>query len=370
MILDQYKHSTYDYLHTMNKLSFPITRFTWEEYQQFNEVYLWAKENCIEGRLTKSGGIAGGPYNRGHNFYGIIYKEYKSIELILCHGKYGCFRFIVSNKRNKANTEMTGSKALRTVYKLAKDFGVSDVFVNHRALTKEQGLEIKKEIESPRIEVLSESFKGREFDHAYHIDLNSSYFSRICEAVKWARLKPLGKYLYDHRKENDGLYKAVMTNAIGCMQSEFCEDVTGEKWRAPYQLAEFAKQAVNGTNRLIKALVDHLNKCGFEPLLINTDGIWYVDRSPQNRKYVNPYFPESMEFGRWKHDHKDVKLYIKSAGAYQYIEDGQVKTVLRGTCKLDFIKPDRDTWGWKEIRDQVPYIYRFNKERGVLKTYV
>lgn len=368
MILNQYKHSVYDYFHTMNKLSFPITRFNWEDYQKFNEVYLWAKENCIKGRLTKSGGIAGGPYNRGHNFYGIIYKEYKSIELIICHGQYGCYRFIMGNKRNQSNIEMPGSKALRTVYKLAKDFGVLDVFINNAAKTKEEGFAIKKEIESPKIEVLSESFKGREFDHVYHIDLNSSYFSRICESIKWAKLRPLGNYLYEHRKENNGLYKAVMTNSIGCMQSEFCEDVTGQKWRAPYQLAIFAKEAVNGTNRKINALVKHLMLCQYEPLLINTDGIWYIDKLNKNRKYTNN--GESMDFGGWKHDHKDVKLYIKSAGAYQYLEDGKVKTVMRGTCKLDFIKPDRDTWGWKEIKDQVPYIYRFDEERGALKTYV
>ena len=75
---------------------------------------------------------------------------------------------------------------------------------------------------------------------------------------------------------------------------------------------------------------------------------------------------EGTELGQWKHDHKDVKLYIKSAGAYQYIEEGKVKTVFRGISSLDYIKPDRDTWEWKEIKNQGAVQFKFIEEKGIV----
>ena len=67
--IEQYKHTEYNKLKLMNKETFPQTMFSWTEYEKFNEVYAWAKENCLEGKKTKSGGIAGGAYNRYHSIY-------------------------------------------------------------------------------------------------------------------------------------------------------------------------------------------------------------------------------------------------------------------------------------------------------------
>ena len=64
MNITDYKHIDYNKLKLMNKETFPQTTFSWSDYETFNEVYKWAKENCIEDKKTKSGGIAGGAYNR------------------------------------------------------------------------------------------------------------------------------------------------------------------------------------------------------------------------------------------------------------------------------------------------------------------
>ena len=359
--IEQYKHTEYNKFKLMNKETFPQTMFSWTEYDKFNEVYAWAKENCLEGKKTKSGGIAGGAYNRYHSIY--FYNAKKtSVELIIAHLFKGCYKFVITMQRNEDNKKMTGKKALKTVLKKADELGVLDVFKNE-AVDSEKGKEIKKEIESPMIELTSEIYKGREFEHCFHLDANSSYFSRICE--QYPDLKPLGEYLYSHRKENDGLFKAAMTNSIGCMQSQYCINIEDDYYNhyKPYSLSKFAKVAVNGTNRFIEKCYFNLMKAGFKPLLFNTDGIWYQDIT--GKGYHDEL--EGTNLGQWKNDHKDVKLYIKSPGAYQYIENGKVKTVLRGVCALDYIKPDRDTWEWKEIANQVVYKFKFDPEVGVIK---
>ena len=69
MNITDYKHIKYDLFHLMNKERFPQTTLSWQEYKTFNEIYQWAKDNCIKGKKTTSGGIAGGPYNRYHSIY-------------------------------------------------------------------------------------------------------------------------------------------------------------------------------------------------------------------------------------------------------------------------------------------------------------
>ena len=58
MDITVYKHSKYDMFYLMNKEKFPQTTLSWQEYETFNEIYQWAKDNCIKGKKTNSGGIA------------------------------------------------------------------------------------------------------------------------------------------------------------------------------------------------------------------------------------------------------------------------------------------------------------------------
>lgn len=359
MELTQYPHSEYDFFKLMNKLKFPTIPLTWLDYEEFNEVYEYCVSNMIEGRKTKSGGIAGGPYNRYHSFY-IVNESKMSIELVVCDTSLGCYRFIVGNE--KSSDSLTGSKAQRELIKVARELDLTDEIASE-AVSSEEGEQIKSTIESPIIQVVSDMYRGREFEHCYHLDANSSYFSRICE---WKpSLRPLGEYLYAHRKANNGLYKQVMTNTIGAWQSKYCIDINDEenRHRKPYQLARFAREAINGTNQFITDQYYNLLKSGYKPLLINTDGIWY-----QDTKQLGAYHDanEGTSLCQWKNDHNDVKLYIKSAGAYQYIEDGACKTVLRGTCQLDRIKPNRDDWTWREFETYQVIQYKFDKQRGII----
>ena len=95
------------------------------------------------------------------------------------------------------------------------------------------------------------------------------------------------------------------------------------------------------------------------PVLINTDGIWFIG-TPTNLS--------SKLLGEFEEDHKNCTLRIKSSGAYEYIEDGKYHPVLRGKTKLDRIKP-RDKWQWGDIyqEDAQPIMLTFNKNKGIVE---
>ena len=84
-----------------------------------------------------------------------------------------------------------------------------------------------------------------------------------------------------------------------------------------------------------------INKRGYKPLLLNTDGIWYQADQPLD-------IEDSNELGGWKHDHKQCKLRVKSSGSYEFIENSVYTPVQRGSTLLDRSKP-RELWKWGDI---------------------
>lgn len=355
-ILDNYPHIPWTY--KPNKLLMSKVILSMDKLETFNEIYRYCRDNYIEVEATASGGI---PYNKQckHVERFCIVKSCISFELIIATLD-GCYRFILMNGNVKEDNTITGSTALKTIYKTAKEFNVIDIFKS-KAVNKEKGLRIKEQIESPIIKVFKNEYKGQEFDNCHHIDFNSSYASRIVE--KYRELRPMYEYLYEHRKDDDGYYKHCLTNSIGKMQSKSCVDIESGFRTCPYQLSEFAKIAVNGTNDKIYEYLMLLEMSGRKPLLINTDGIWY-----QGDIYHDKY--EGQNLCQWKNDHKNCKLYIKSSGAYQYIEDGKITSVVRGHTLLDNIKP-RDQWQWREIDSyQAICTYEYEKGTGVVIKWV
>lgn len=348
-ILKDYKHI--DFSWNPNKTLFPITKIEFINMEEWNIIYRACKEELPEVEPTPSGSL---PYNNlcKYNSRFMVISSIKSFELTICSSECGCYRFILGNKTPDNNT-IKGSKALKVILEKAEEYNVLDTFKNNRGNYKEN-------IQSPIIDVANDDYIGKEFNNVHHLDLNSSYASRIVE--KFPELKTLYTDLYNQRKENNDYYKHVLTNSIGCMQSTACYDLDYSLFkRKPYDLSYFSMIAINGTNDKIQELTLKLLLTGRKPLLFNTDGIWYE----------GPIYHDNDEgdkLGQWKNDHINCKLYIKSPGAYQYIEDNQVKTVLRGSCQLDKIKP-RDDWGWREIDSQECKIikYKLDKEKGVIK---
>lgn len=352
-LLAGYDHLEWSYAPNKNKI--PKIELPFADYERFNEIYFAAKENLREVMPTPSEGMPYNPMVKYHERYFVL-PAVGSVELVIC-AHFGQFRFIIGNPPSEKNL-ITGSKALQELFKTAKNFGVLETFQG-QMVTKEEGMLIKSEIESPWIKTADDGcFKlitGREFPNCHHLDLNSSYASRIAE--RFPELRPMYEFLYDRRKENDGLYKHVLTNSIGAMQSKYCISPVDLRKRTPYALAEFSKTAINGNNAIIKSYQEKLEAADRLPLLFNTDGIWYQGEIFHDER-------ENTKLGGWKNDHQNCRLYIKSSGAYQFIEDGKVNSVVRGYTILDKTKP-RDQWLWREI-DYVDTInYNFDKDKGV-----
>lgn len=345
-----------DYLHTSftykaNKLQIPPVEMPFAAMEEFNEIYQYVKTHFMKVEPTKSKSIpCGSPWNMYSRY--MIVEGRNKIELtIVCHE--GCYRFLIGNKRNEDKNPVSGKEAVRAIYKAAKEIGID---LSKYKVDKNTGLKLKNEIHAPHIKMYGVA--GLAYTNVHHLDLNSSYASRIIE--KEPDFKTLYEYMYIRRHDYDEYYKHVLTNHIGCWQSQYCPDYNDPGKIAPYQFAGLSKIAVNETYNMIEYYVDKLTKAGRKVLLTNTDGIWYQGDLFHDEN-------EGDKLGQWKNDHKNCKLLMKSKGAYQYVEGGKCHSVVRGLTLLDREK-DRDDWEFGEILNQVNVeYYVFNEEVGVEK---
>lgn len=263
MELTNYKHINYQLRPNKNKI--PVNNFTFEQLDEFNEIYKYAKENFIKVSHTQSQGISYKVSERMHERYFIVKGNQRFELVIVCAD--GCYRFLLQNKKAKDN-EISGQQACRSIYKFADKYGID--FNKYKS---ENGLELKSEIEKPHIKVLKTLLLNKPIDHVYHMDFKSSYASRICETHP--ELKPMYDEIYSLRKENNGYYKHVLTNSIGCWQSQYCVDYNTRHTISPYQFTGLSKTAINGTRAKVEKMIAKLEQAEMVPLLSNTDGVWY-----------------------------------------------------------------------------------------------
>ena len=355
MKLTDYKHTEFKIKPNKNKI--PVNHLTFEQLEEFNEIYQYCKKNFLKVNSTKSQGISTKISERLHERYFVVKGNQRFELVIICAD--GCYRFLLQNKK-KADNTISGQQACRSIYKTAEDFSID---FSKYACTSDEGLEIKSQIESPHIQVLMPTLLGLKLDNVYHMDFKSSYASRICEA--YPELREMYETIYAKRKENDGYYKHVLTNSIGAWQSKYCVDYNSRRKVYPYQFAKLSKVAINGTRAKIEDKLLKLRKKGCIPLLTNTDGIWYYsDKGPYHDN------DEGNQIGQWENDHVKCQFLMTSSGAYQYVEDGVCHSVVRGLCNLDANEPDRTKWKFGDIKLMKELLtYRFDEETGVVKTY-
>ena len=162
-----------------------------------------------------------------------------------------------------------------------------------------------------------------------HIDLNSA-FPYYLQLIK-PEFRDNVLYHYENRKVNE-VSKAVMNFGIGCMRKRM-----KNTW-------EWIMHQVK------KRLEEECNNIDGTILAFNTDGIWFQGTWKGQ---------SSKELGQFKLDHKDVTIRFKSAGAYEYIENGIYYPVQRGV-KLDLNKQ------WGDIYKHNPKGIKLN-EQGYLE---
>lgn len=189
--------------------------------------------------------------------------------------------------------------------------------------------------------------KDQEWVNVFHIDINSAYPAFLCKA--YPQFYKYFHDLYIHRKDNEE-NKAYLNFCIGAMQSI---NLYGNRY------PELAKAGINGTIEYLQELTQKLEEQGFIVLGYNTDGIFVYH--PEGKIYHDEN--EGIDMGQWKIDHIFDKIRFKSAGAYEYIENGEYHAVVRGVPKKiskNFV--------WGDIYKHHPKVYTL--ENGKLIEHI
>ena len=232
--------------------------------------------------------------------------------------------------------KLRGYKAFKLFGEICKKYNI-----NLDDYEIDNGLEIKETIEKPIIKVEEDVEIDTEYNNVNHLDFHNSYPSGL--VLTHPEFKEPIEFLYKNRKENPQ-YKDVLNYSIGFMHS------IQPLFKA--RLANLARDAINNNNERIRKLAEELKNSGRKILSYNTDGIWY-----QGELYHNE--TEGPDICQWHNDHVDCKFRIKSAGCYEYIENGEYHPVVRGTTKYDLVKP-RTEWEWGDIYKSEAEVLRFS----------
>lgn len=304
---------------------------TIENADRFNKI-IEAIEICKMKPLykTKSGGIsiANGRYRGCQYGFWITQGKYYEVCLLLT---IGCFRIQFRNvlhmDEDKNSKEFTGFDAWKAFMKECKKQNVN---VEEHKISREQGLIEKSMIESPMIQLLNESYAGKNvvFENAHHIDFNSAHITGMCEAAP--DLRPVFEKIYEERKKNP-VFKKVLVCTWGYMQSKGVD----------YGYSHLSRAGMEWTNSHVTEMIKKLRESGRMPIMTNTDGIWYTGEIYHDEN-------EGHCLGQWKNDHINCKLRIKSKGAYEFIEDGKYNVVVRGKTRYENFVP-REKWNWGDI---------------------
>lgn len=271
------------------------------------------------------------------------------VELVILTGFYQ-FRIIVGYHDYNEEKEDTygGRDAYYDFRKVCKEFGVD---LDELRISSEEGKAVKETINKPKIDIVSEAYLGRTFQHAWHLDINSAYPAGMAEAFP-ELFNPINK-LFTERKEKPE-NKLTLNCAWGAFQSPYLP-------YGGYQLAHLSKAGTEFCERKLAYMDSLLTGLGCMKLAHNTDGTWFVCSHPEKIVELEKY--TSSELGGFKIDHRDVQIRFKSEGSYEFIEDGQYHPVVRGETRLEKIKP-REQWTWGDIFnvDASALKWRFNNK--------
>lgn len=314
----------------VNYIKIPVTAFPINEEgaHRFNEIYGYIKSLKLNNIVrTKSGGISIAKGNLKLPAWDLR-NTTSCIEMTLLLAE-GQWRIQFRSVDKEKGSSIWGSTAFKVFKKTCAKYKIN---LDDYAISN--GEEVKKEIESPRIELVGEA--NRIYRSVHHIDLNSSHISGMVKYHPYLR-EPFEE-IYNKRKEKGKKeeYKAVLTHTWGFLQST---KMCGAKW------AHISRDGIKYTNDKLDELTEKLVAAGRKILMYNTDGIWY-----QGEIYHDD--TEGKALGQWKNDHTNCKFRAASKGKYEFIEDDEYHVVVRGETKLDKIKP-RSDWEWGDI-------YNFN----------
>lgn len=314
--------------------------------EHFNLIYDYLKTypDIHEVSFTHSGGISVSRENLRLPAYGIK-RTQTCVEIVILIVE-GMWRIQFRNElpQDEKKNKISGKKAFLRFKDLCEEEGI---FLDMYKTTN--GWNIKKEIEKPLIQLKRESSKDRIYENVHHIDFHSSYPAGLCNTHP--EFRPVVEPIYEGRHDHP-IFKSILNFSIGFMQSwGGCK----ARW------AHLAKDAIADNNKRVRDISDRLENSGRVILSYNTDGVWYTGEIYHGEG-------EGEGLGQWSNDHVNCTWRAKSAGAYEFIENGKYTAVLRGQSSYDKVKP-REEWQWGDIyRAEASVIkYKFDEEEGITR---
>lgn len=322
MKLEKYKHSNITI--KPNQMIIPVNTFEMDEegIKEFNSIFLYIKK--MGKKLnpiirTESGGISNKTIFPAYD----VRNTSTVIEITLIY-KY-MYRFQCRSIKQSAGIK--GRQAFIKFKKLCKQKRFGSINLDDYKISN--GADVKETIEMPLIKMEHQFLIDEELDNVHHIDFHNSYPAGLVNTHP--EFKDVVEYLYNKRK-TDPECKAILNLTIGFFQSEKC---------CKAQWANLSKDAIADNNKRIIDLAEKLRASGRVIISYNTDGIWYFGDIYHGEN-------EGDKLGQWHNDHINCKFRAKSAGAYEFIEDGVYYPVVRGHTHLDDLKP-RSSWQWGDI---------------------
>lgn len=331
----------------VNYILIPVTKT--DNKDEFNEVLAYYRNKNYNNIVrTKSGGISIKHF-RGNGID--LRSTCWSIELIIIDGD-GSFRLQFRSKIfddpkiDENKLRITGKQSLNKFIAELKELNI-----NLKDYAIDNGIEVNKTIEKPLIKVNRRSYLDMTFNNCHHIDISSSYPAGLKDYKP--EFGPIIDEWYRLKQEGHKEYKAYLNLLVGIMHSKYIG----------YKYADMAKHAIEYNNNKIRNMADWLTNNNRTVIAYNTDGIWFTGE---------PIIFETKGLGQFRQDHTNCKLRYKSAGAYEFIENGIYNPVVRGKRQLELIKPKTE-WVWGDIYKKeanLIKIYSVSLDKGIEEVYI
>ncbi len=308
----------------MNSLPYSENPEIYLCYEDFNEIYYILRNGLLDFRpayLTPKGNLRAIFPNYYRTWTMKIVRTsnnmFKGIKLVVII-EDEIFKCSFGQK-GSAKSKLTGYDSFRYFIKACKKYNVD---LKEFAIEDKHDAEaVKHHIPSPDI-CKNYMFPRSQYEHVHHLDIHSAWPAGVIST--YPEFKPVFEELYN-------IDKTVGPKALGYCQSDRCN----------YKYSYLAYLGISWCHNKIRDLLVKMQDQDFGILMVNTDGIWYVDVLEQGRMYHDE--DEGTEIGQWKHDHIDCKWEAVSSGYYYYIENDVFKPVCRGKYAYEYIKP-RSEW--------------------------
>lgn len=281
---------------------------------EYNEILDFISANGCERHLTINGHLSKDEIGDGYCF--VSSNSTNTFEhLVIYDGRL--YRFVFWPGHEEEN--ITGHSALIYFRKNAGELAKKYALKSNAEVAK-----VKETILKPYIKLVAEADKTYDEGLIIHLDLNSAYPAGI--AATTPELAEFFNKEYKKKKEGDISAKALLNYGIGAMQSL---KLSG------YRYPELSRRAIQWTREQLEQMTEKILRIDPESEIIayNTDGMWVKFSSKIPLLLLKEEMSFGHELGQWKVDHIVEKLRFKSAGAYEFVEQGEYHAVVRGIPK-------------------------------------